>query len=213
MSFSGEIFDGTAVNLGEGKAYGKLKRCVQKAVYPPAAACHPGEPRRGRVVHRLSASDLSHLCSTPRTQRAQVLHGRPLPADDHPRPARRGLHRILRDALLEGSVRQLVVELCVARHPQLASGSIPPADCPARQQAHETAGVCYCCRHYRGSRHLPEAPPRHLHARARPILPAMDGGRPGSDRQRQLQHGICRAGSCHAAGITTARRALILLPG
>ena len=28
MSFSGEIFDGTAVNLGEGKAYGKLKRCA-----------------------------------------------------------------------------------------------------------------------------------------------------------------------------------------
>ena len=26
MSFSGEIFDGTSVNLGEGKAYGKLKR-------------------------------------------------------------------------------------------------------------------------------------------------------------------------------------------
>ena len=28
MSFSGEVFDGTSINIGDGKAYGKLKRCV-----------------------------------------------------------------------------------------------------------------------------------------------------------------------------------------
>ena len=30
MSFSGEIFDGTALAYGEGKAYSKLKRCVRR---------------------------------------------------------------------------------------------------------------------------------------------------------------------------------------
>ena len=32
MSFSGEIFDGTALAYGEGKAYSKLKRCVPPLV-------------------------------------------------------------------------------------------------------------------------------------------------------------------------------------
>ena len=39
MSFSGEVFDGTSLNLGDGKAYSKLKRC--------APAPRASVPRRG----------------------------------------------------------------------------------------------------------------------------------------------------------------------
>ena len=57
MSFSGEIFDGTALAYGEGKAYSKLKRCVPPLV--PRA-------RSG------SSSVDSHGCCADRSRRCSA---------------------------------------------------------------------------------------------------------------------------------------------
>ena len=56
MSFSGEIFDGTALAYGEGKAYSKLKRCVRRWPSVPAPAA--------RALTRTAVcADRSRRCS------------------------------------------------------------------------------------------------------------------------------------------------------
>ena len=56
MSFSGEIFDGTALAYGEGKAYSKLKRCVRRWPSVPAPAA--------RALTRTAVcADRSQRCS------------------------------------------------------------------------------------------------------------------------------------------------------
>lgn len=41
MSFSGEVFDGTSLNIGDGKAYSKLKRCEHAHSQTAATAAAP----------------------------------------------------------------------------------------------------------------------------------------------------------------------------
>ena len=56
MSFSGEIFDGTALTYGEGKAYSKLKRCV-----PQLGLCR--EPAARALTRVAVCADRSRRCS------------------------------------------------------------------------------------------------------------------------------------------------------
>ena len=56
MSFSGEIFDGTALTYGEGKAYSKLKRCV-----PQLGLCR--EPAARALTRVAVCAGRSRRCS------------------------------------------------------------------------------------------------------------------------------------------------------
>ena len=56
MSFSGEIFDGTALAYGEGKAYSKLKRCV-----PQLGLCR--EPAARALTRVAVCAGRSRRCS------------------------------------------------------------------------------------------------------------------------------------------------------
>ena len=57
MSFSGEIFDGTALAYGEGKAYSKLKRCV------PPLVPRAGSGSSSVDSHGCVCADRSRRCS------------------------------------------------------------------------------------------------------------------------------------------------------
>jgi hypothetical protein len=55
MSFSGEVFDGTSMNIGDGKAYGKLKRCVvARAGDAVRVVSEPGVRRLSRAAQSTS---------------------------------------------------------------------------------------------------------------------------------------------------------------